>query len=193
MIKTWEDIPGFFDFQEIYDQAVREARDGDTLVEIGCFLGKSAAYMSERIRQSGKNISLCCIDKWDEHQYKTWWISDDPPLPAVPEELIGKPLHEAFVYCMDATGSKATVFREDSAYAARRFPNGSLRFIFIDADHTHPAIDNDIAAWRSKVAPSGILGGHDYRIAMWPAVTQAVDATFGDKVQHIGTSWIVRR
>ena len=41
MIKTWQDIPGFFDFADIYDQAVDEAKDGDTLIEVGAFLGKS--------------------------------------------------------------------------------------------------------------------------------------------------------
>ena len=67
MIKTWQDIPGFFDFQDIYDQAVDEAKDGDTLIEVGAFLGKSAAYMAEQIKLSGKDLRLFVVDSWDEN------------------------------------------------------------------------------------------------------------------------------
>ncbi len=62
MIKTWHDIPGFFDFMDLYDLAVSGVRDGDTLVEVGSFLGKSAAYMAERIRESGKRLHFQCVD-----------------------------------------------------------------------------------------------------------------------------------
>src|SRR5579863_7602837 len=97
-IKTWRDIPGFFDFQDIYDQAVAEARDSDTLIEVGTFLGKSAAYMAERIKESGKDLRFFVVDSWDEKEYAQWWIDvrRDPPAPWPVEELYGMPLQKAF-------------------------------------------------------------------------------------------------
>ena len=62
---TWEDVPGFFDFQAVYDMAVDTAEDVDTLVEVGTLFGKSAVYMAAKIKASGKNLSFYVVDKWE--------------------------------------------------------------------------------------------------------------------------------
>ncbi len=189
---TWQDVPGFFDFGDIYDRAVLEAQSGDTLVEVGTFLGKSAAYMAERVRISGKGLRFWCVDKWDPVRYKTWWLSNYKPVPPVPAELAGMPLYEAFEMYRDMTCSNLQVLRKPSVEAAGIFPDGSLFFVFIDAEHRHPDIENDIEAWLPKVRSGGILAGHDYRTPEWPDVTEAVDKAFGARVEYCGSSWIVR-
>jgi predicted O-methyltransferase YrrM len=61
-----------------------------------------------------------------------------------------------------------------SLRAVQSFANGSLDFVFIDACHTHPAVDQDIAAWAPKVRSGGIVSGHDYFVG-GRDVIEAVD------------------
>ena len=54
------------------------------------------------------------------------------------------------------------VMRQDSITAATCFPDGYFDMVYIDASHFYQRVLDDIAAWRPKVRPGGILGGHDY-------------------------------
>jgi hypothetical protein len=57
-----------------------------------------------------------------------------------------------------------------------------LAFVFIDGDHTSPAVDNDIKAWTPKIQRGGVVAFHDYgRRKNGCAVGPAVD------------SWIARQ
>ncbi len=51
---------------------------------------------------------------------------------------------------------------EPSVQAARMFPDESLDFVYLDANHNLKHIIQDIALWWPKVVPGGIMGGHDY-------------------------------
>ena len=64
---------------------------------------------------------------------------------------------------MASAGSrtKLTPIRAASVAAADSFADGSLDFVFVDADHSYEAAKADIAALRSKVKPGGIFCGHD--------------------------------
>ena len=50
--------------------------------------------------------------------------------------------------------------------------DGSVDFVFIDADHAYPAVRADIELYRPKLRPGGMLAGHDYGK---PGVRQAVE------------------
>lgn len=68
-------------------------------------------------------------------------------------------------YCaakMKRFGDRAQMVRLPSVTAAAEFPEGSLDFVYIDANHMRPYIDRDLAAWYPKVRSGGIFGGHDY-------------------------------
>jgi hypothetical protein len=196
LIQAWRDIPGFFDFMDIYDQAVSEATDGARFVEVGAFLGKSAAYMARAILDARKEIGFLAVDSWDVKDYHNWWtqMDDDPPNPWPCPELEGIPLFEAFSRCIHALGLQRVVqpLRETSVVAASMFKDKSLDFVFIDANHLYAGISSDIKAWGPKVKPGHLLGGHDYDVAIWPDVKRAVDEAFGTSVEHRGTSWLVR-
>lgn len=195
MISSWRDIPGFFDFEDIYDQAVEEARSADRFVEVGCFLGKSTAYLAGRIRDSGKILEFFAVDTWDDNEYAAWWVDveSNPPVPWPVEELRGMPLYGAFHYAIAKAGVRNLIqpVRIPSISCAAGFAPRSLSFVFIDADHRYESVRQDIEAWCGKVKPGGILAGHDYRTPYWPGVTQAVDETF-PSVEHRGNSWLVR-
>ena len=46
--------------------------------------------------------------------------------------------------------------------AVKTVDDGTLDFVFIDADHSYEGAKQDIAAWYPKVKKGGWIGGHDY-------------------------------
>jgi predicted O-methyltransferase YrrM len=74
--------------------------------------------------------------------------------------------------------------RGGSSESARFFEDGSVDFVFIDADHVYDRVKEDILAWLPKVKPGGIIAGHDYNAAH-QGVLQAVPEIFGTKVVPI--------
>lgn len=66
----------------------------------------------------------------------------------------------------------AILIREPSIEAAKRFADGSLDFVYIDANHSYPAVKEDITIWTPKVRSGGIVSGHDYQLE---EVIKAVD------------------
>jgi predicted O-methyltransferase YrrM len=51
-----------------------------------------------------------------------------------------------------------------SAEAAPKFADGSLDFVYIDADHSYQYVLQDCRAWWPKVKVGGIMAGHDWSI-----------------------------
>lgn len=52
--------------------------------------------------------------------------------------------------------------RMRSLDAASKFEDGSLAFVYIDADHSYSAALADMCAWWPKVKPGGVFCGHDF-------------------------------
>lgn len=55
------------------------------------------------------------------------------------------------------------VIRKYSFDAVNDFPDNYFDFVYIDADHTYPAVLKDIQDWYPKVKKGGFLVGDDYR------------------------------
>lgn len=66
--------------------------------------------------------------------------------------------------------------RMSTLEAAKLIEDGSLDFVFIDADHSYEAALADIRAWEPKVRAGGLIAGHDVN---WPTVNRAVMETGG--------------
>lgn len=52
--------------------------------------------------------------------------------------------------------------RKTSMEALKDFEDESLDFVYIDGNHAHPWVDDDIREWSKKVRKGGIVSGHDY-------------------------------
>ena len=182
MNHCYQNIPGWFDFQDVYAQAARDAADGDSFVEVGAWQGRSTAFMAVEIANSGKRIAFDVVDTWEgnEGEPETY----PPP---------GKTLRELFDANMLANGLVVNAVQATSVAAACGYSEASLAFVYIDADHTHEAVLADCRAWWPKVKPAGTMAGHDIgRVSVINAVFKfAAETGFGVKSQN--TSWIIKK
>ncbi len=161
MASVYQSIEGWFDFDDIYELALRRcsARKAARFVEVGAYKGRSTCYMAERLAESGLDVTFDVVDSF---------AGDDD---------VGRgDLWPEFAANLTRAGllSRLTAHQRLSVDAAADFADQSLDFVFIDARHTYEATRQDLAAWWPKVKPGGLLAGHEYVHA--PGVRAAVDA-----------------
>jgi hypothetical protein len=152
----YQNIKGWFDFQNHYTNMVNEAVDGSHFVEVGTWKGTSAAYMVVEIANSGKKIRFDCVDTWQGSEEHLRLGPHYEPL-----AVSGK-LYDHFLENMQPAQGLFTPIRKTSVEAADSYENQSLDFVFLDAAHDYDSIRSDIIAWLPKVKIGGWIGGHDY-------------------------------
>ena len=57
---------------------------------------------------------------------------------------------------------RSFMLRMDSKHGSEMFTDGSLDFVYIDANHTYKSVTEDIEYWYPKVKSGGLVMGHDY-------------------------------
>ena len=78
--------------------------------------------------------------------------------------------------------------RAESVDAAGFFVDGSCSVVYLDGDHSGPAVKADIRAWAPKLIRDGLLCGHDYG-RKFPGVTETVDQLPGSAVA-VDSIWV---
>lgn len=154
-----------------------------TGAEIGVAFGENA----EVIMRSGALDRIVLVDPWD-------YVPGQNPIGFA--DAI-KDWRGCFNYCLDKMrpfGSRVWMLQSPSVEAAAMFKDGSFDFIYIDANHARPYIDQDLAAWWPKLRDGGIFGGHDYHMVEREdyscGVKAAVDEFFTgqDRYIHVTTA-----
>jgi hypothetical protein len=163
---THNDVGGWFNFQDIYESAVNSF-DNATFVEVGTFLGKSAMYMMEKIKESQKNIKFYCVDLFTiTPDHGDGEMPDGQNARIWQNENGGKDaLYNSFLHNINNSIAKdclAGHYRCDSADGAKYFEDQSVDFCFIDASHLYENVYKDLNAWLPKIKSGGILAGHDF-------------------------------
>lgn len=158
----YKSIEGWMNYEETYREAVRITPDGGTIVEVGSFLGRSAAFMAVEIANSGKKIRFVCVDQFTGHLGAGLFD--------------GRCSTPTFHANMKRGGVTHLVEAMEmlSVDASKLFEDGSVDFVFIDAAHDYDNVRADLCAWLPKVKHGGVLAGHDYCGANWPMVKVAV-------------------
>jgi hypothetical protein len=195
-MEQYQQIPGWFDFADIYDEAIERARDGAVFVEVGAYLGRSSLYLASRIQQTGKKVRLYVVDRWDG-----WIYDEDEELQAERENEIPlekEDVFRRFIRNVLRAGVEDVIFplRMPSEQAAGLFEDGTLDLVFLDADHDYQAVRRDLEAWFPKVKRRGLLGGHDYLHPDFPGVRRAADEFFMEQelpLQIHGTSFLATK
>lgn len=175
-------LPGWFDFDDVYREAVDAAPRGVTMVEVGVWRGKSLAFLSGL--GIPKSLKVIGYDQFDPNYYL------GPPLPNMSSDQWLRLVRED----MRKTSplNRANVIKSDSAKAASNHMDGSVFFVFLDAGHTEDRLSADIKAWLPKIAPGGILAGHDLDHPKYPGVRATLENSGLNWEGISKSSWIVR-
>lgn len=183
-IKSYTDIIGWFDFQDIYDMAVEKSINGDFFLEVGCFMGKSTAYLLQKIKESGKDIQVAVIDIFEaecDHHNDLIKENDNGTL----LQIFNKNMKDLDFYPIIIQGKSAVKYKE--------FVDNSFSMIFIDAAHDYESVKADLNNFYPKLKSGGIFAGHDYGEKSC-GVGQAVDEFVKEnnlKLDVMTASWIL--
>ena len=121
---------------------------------VGAEVGVLGGSLSYKALRDLPNLHLHMVDTW--------------PGSAQHGRTPGGPLGTVALYeqAMEWTAfaqHRRTVHECDSVVAAERITDGSLDFVFIDADHRYEAVLRDLAAWWPKIRVGGLFCGDDYQ------------------------------
>ena len=139
----------------------------------GAEIGVERGLYSEVLLKANPELILSCIDPWMASAY-------DPAFGthAVDTEQIK--YDERYKECVERLDPySAKIIRKASLDALSDFPDGSLDFVYIDANHDFPNFINDLHQWIKKVKIGGIVSGHDYAVFSYKKanhVKRALDA-----------------
>lgn len=149
-----------------------ESIQGKVIAEVGVWRGDTSA----RILTVPTVEELVLIDPWQltDNQFN---LDDDSTYVCNMGERVS--LDQPFFDDMHQSvidrfreDSRVTIVRGASAEIAEQYSDGHFDLVFIDTIHLYEHAKRDIAAWRPKVRPGGILSGDDYN---WRGVKQALD------------------
>lgn len=122
------------------------------VAEIGCKEGNTSMHLLKHCPQ----INLVCVDLWDyvpgtfttayDSEYIKWNF---------------KEIKATFDKQVQPWKDRVVILQGVSWEMAERVEDGTLDFIFIDADHGYKAVKKDIQAWIPKVCEGGMITGHD--------------------------------
>lgn len=169
-LKTPDEIPGWFPpldrdlFRALLAWQVANQPPGD-LLELGCYLGKSAVVIGESI-QAGETFTVCDLfgepsadqanSKENIHSYAS--------LDRTQFERNYLQFHSTLPVILQMPTSQVN----DQVAA------DSARFVHVDASHLYKNVVEDIASARRILGPGGIVVFDDYRSTHTPGVAAAV-------------------
>lgn len=117
----------------------------------GVEVGVNKGLYSEVLCKANPNIELYCVDAWFNSRAKRLATARLKPY-------------------------NATLIHKLSLDAVKDFPDRSLDFVYIDADHYFDSFVCDLVFWSKKVKKYGIVGCHDYFCHSYNGVVGAVNA-----------------
>jgi len=189
-----DELPGWFNFEQFYSRIIRELKGG-RLVEVGSWMGKSAAYLAVEAANSGKKFTIDCVDHFEGSKEEVGTTHKRAKTHNI-KGLCASNLRPFW----STTRNNSYLTREDnmlriipkrSSTASRPFKDKSIVFCFLDAGHTKEEVLADIEAWMPKIKPGGILAGHDL-LGAFPGVRQAVEERLPGYVSEPGNCWSYR-
>jgi predicted O-methyltransferase YrrM len=184
-INTYQDIQGWFDFENIYDFAVKNFNNCNFL-EIGAWAGKSTAYMAQLIKSQNKNIKFYTVDTFLGEPTCQFHLDK--------VEQLGGTVFNEFWSNMSDLGLCSYVHPiiSTSHNCIEKTRDKEFAFIFIDGAHDYDSVMRDLKYTYDHVLQNGLIGGHDYN----SQCKLAVDTFFsekGKKVNQYGASWLIQK
>jgi tetratricopeptide (TPR) repeat protein/predicted O-methyltransferase YrrM len=161
----WSSVPGYFNFWQFYTLIANRLQDGDTVCEVGVWLGRSIIFLAQLCQRLGKKVRFIAVDTFNGEP--------DQPEHAEVVKQHGGSIKAAFCANLLRCGVSESfqILDVTSLAASNDVESESLAFCFIDASHDYNSVKSDILVWLPKVRKDGILAGHDVQ---WAPVQKAV-------------------
>jgi len=117
---------------------------------VGAEIGVDAGSYSLIICEGIPKLKLYCVDSWTLY-------------PEYRDKFTQKKMDDALALANYRLQKYDVKFiNKFSMDAVKMFPDESLDFVYIDANHEYPFVTQDIIYWSKKVRGGGIVAGHDY-------------------------------
>lgn len=170
--------PGWMSIPELAwlsDQAAQRQR----IVEIGSYLGRSTVVMGRST--SGE---VWAID--DFRGVRDTNFSNTNNVPLLPDTFPEFQKNVSQLANVKWIRADHSDFSALPAEWVRGSDSEKPDMVFIDGSHKYDDVKRDILAWKQRLAPRGLLCGHD---ADWPGVQQAVAELLPQAQVVAGTIW----
>lgn len=135
------------------------AQEHKSIVEIGSFLGRSTSALA-----ANTDGIVYALDDWHGPRDKTVQVQEW-------REKVGDAFVEhgysTFINNVSGFGNVRSMPCDHASPPEVPSPD----MVFIDGSHEYSDVKRDIVYWKSKLAPGGLLCGHDYN---WDGVYEAV-------------------
>jgi SAM-dependent methyltransferase len=157
----------------LYTHLVPKLPAACTVVEVGCWKGRSTAFLAVSLIQHGKVFKLHAVDHWKgclEGYYQHSQVA---------QEIRDDKVFDDFKRNLAPVAEHMNIIRSNSVDAAAQFEDNSLDMVTIDDDHLYESVINSIMAWAPKLKPGGFLCGDDCD-KYYPGVARAVKEAFGE-------------
>ena len=154
MKQTYYQIPGWFNYNQSYDQIVDVIPEKGKIVEIGSFLGRSTHYLATSLMNANKEqVKIYAVD--------TFQGSSEHGSLALPRDFFSM-FKENLKFFIGREMVVPLQGRSDSPDILNRFKDEEIDFIMVDGAHEHEAVVDDITNWWPKLKPDGIMFGDDF-------------------------------
>lgn len=121
----------------------RELEPASVIVEVGSYLGASAACLAAAAKERGSVVY--CVDTWTNEA-----MTEGP-----------RDTYAEFMSNTQRYVEQIRPLRGRSLKVAKKFLE-PIDLLFLDADHSYRACRSDTEAWLPKVKPGGIVVFHDF-------------------------------
>ncbi len=119
----------------------------------GAEIGVQEGAYSRIICENNPGVKLHCIDSWEKYPGYTDFVTREkfPAFEKRAREILAP--------------YNCNLIKKYSMDAVKDFPDRSLDFVYIDANHDIRHVIDDITEWSNKIKKGGIISGHDYFIS----------------------------
>ena len=170
--RTLNDVPGWFFWMDrlMFDTLLTAQQDTPNghLVELGCFLGKSAIVIGAYRREDERFVVVDLFEYTDLLGVNQRNLSES-------KRSYSSLTQQAFEQNYEALrGELPEVIAGLSSSVTDHLPDGSVRFMHVDASHLYEAVRGDVAAAKQLLRPGGLVVFDDFRSEHTPGTTAAV-------------------
>lgn len=168
----------FVELEFLYDQMLKQ-KEGAVVVEIGSWKGRSAHAIASGILDSGTPKKFSCIDT-----FKGAVTNPKQSERAEVEDVLSE-------FKKNLKDFDVEVIVGDSAKSSSQFEDGSVDFVFLDANHDYEFAIEDIKSWLPKLKKDALMTGHDYKDG-YKGVKRAVDEVLANVETFPDSIWLWR-